>query len=114
MRAVYWFHPAGALLARQLTLTRELATDQCVVACGEEPQAYANSVVNVLTRLNLDVNNSKLPTLPVIEMSAMGNLEIRLRSVLQGGVQRPAPLRGGGSSASCWLRQSCPHCGLNS
>jgi beta-lactamase regulating signal transducer with metallopeptidase domain len=94
MRAFYWFHPASRFIAQRLMLTRELATDQSVVACGEEREAYARSVVDVLTRLNLHTQPRPISNPPVVYMSAIGNLEVRLKSILEQRSQHSSAPRG--------------------
>ncbi len=83
MQAVYWFHPVSRYLAGQLKLSRELATDQQVVRCGLSRGSYAHSFLNVLARLNEDSNRDAMPFLPAIAMSAVGDVEQRLKNILE-------------------------------
>jgi bla regulator protein blaR1 len=45
--AIFWFHPAVWLIKARLLDERELACDEDVVSSGEDPQLYAESILNV-------------------------------------------------------------------
>jgi bla regulator protein BlaR1 len=45
--AIFWFHPAVWLIKTRLLDERELACDEDVVRSGEDPQLYAESILNV-------------------------------------------------------------------
>ena len=45
--AIFWFHPAVWLIKARLLDERELACDEDVVRSGEDPQLYAESILNV-------------------------------------------------------------------
>jgi uncharacterized protein (TIGR03435 family) len=47
VEAVFWFHPVVWYIGKRLIEERELACDQAVVQAGNEPEAYAQGILNV-------------------------------------------------------------------
>lgn len=92
-RAIYWFHPAVWYVARQVTVTRELATDQAVVRYGEDPCQYATGLVDVFARLN---KNSKtlIHVHSGVAMSRITTLEGRVLGILQAKQSIVSSFRG--------------------
>ena len=83
MQAFYWLHPASHWIANQVRAVREGATDQRVIASGFSPQEYAMCLVQILER-ELASSTKCLPRSPSIAMSAYGDMEVRINSILRG------------------------------
>jgi TonB family protein len=47
VEAVFWFHPLVWWIGARLVDERERACDERVVACGHDPEAYAEAILNV-------------------------------------------------------------------
>ncbi|QDT11670.1 M56 family metallopeptidase [Planctomycetes bacterium K23_9] len=89
-RTIYWFHPAGWYLHRQLSVSREWATDQEAVwlaakSDSNAPEVYAECLLNIVSRA-IDAPRESVRTLePALAMSAFGGLEDRIERILKPG-----------------------------
>ncbi len=83
MQALYWLHPASHWIAKQVRVAREGATDQRVIAAGFSPQEYARCLVQILER-ERSRNTKGRTCVPSIAMSAYGDMEVRINSILSG------------------------------
>jgi beta-lactamase regulating signal transducer with metallopeptidase domain len=86
--AVYWFHLAVWLVARQLRIEREVACDDCVLGIVTPPSDYARVLLHFAQQLRT------CPTFAAdaIAMASGSSLESRVRAMLDG--RRPrGPVR---------------------
>ena len=83
IQALYWFHPSSWLVAHKLRITRELATDERVVASGMSVGRYARDLVSVIERLSS--SDSKPKHLIAVAMSDFSSVEERLSYILKAG-----------------------------
>ncbi len=83
MQALYWLHPASHWIAKQVRAAREGATDQHVIATGFSPQKYARCLVQILEREHTR-STKGLTCIPSVAMSAYGDMEVRINSILRG------------------------------
>ncbi|MEM7561177.1 MAG: M56 family metallopeptidase, partial [Planctomycetota bacterium] len=81
IQAMYWFHPGSWFVAHKLRATRELATDERVVASGMSGGQYARDLVSVLERLSLATPRPK--HLVAVAMSDFSSVEERLSYILR-------------------------------
>jgi uncharacterized protein (TIGR03435 family) len=88
MCALYWMHPAAWWLARRLRVERELACDDRVVSTGTDAQDYAGHLLELAYALR--------PAAPAlaVSMAAPGQLEGRLRALLDARRPRHVPRLG--------------------
>ncbi len=79
VRVVFFFHPAIRYVCREMSLERELACDDQVVALGAQPETYAESLLKVAER-------SLLPNAryQIAFLSAKHTLERRVEMILNG------------------------------
>ncbi len=77
LTAIFWFHPLMWLASLQLRREAESAVDDCVLANGAAPSDYAGRLLDVARRLT-DTREKAA----VIPMIARGELETRVRSIL--------------------------------
>jgi beta-lactamase regulating signal transducer with metallopeptidase domain len=88
--AVYWPHPGVWWAARRLRVERELACDDRVIAAGAEPHAYAGHLLELARSLGA----APAPA-TALAMARVGDLETRLRAVVDAARNRAAlPRRG--------------------
>jgi TonB family protein len=78
--ALYWFHPLVWMALRRLELEAERACDDAVLE-RSEATAYADQLVAVARRLSAGKS-------PVLAMANRKDLELRVKSVLDGGRRR--------------------------
>ena len=78
--AVYWFHPALHFAASALRRTRELATDQAVLAHGVGSVEYARELLALATKTSSRRLAMNVPM--AIPMSGEKDLSMRVQSVL--------------------------------
>jgi len=81
--ALYWFNPLVWLAVRQLHVERELACDDQVLEVGTKASEYANHLVEIARSFQAGHQLS-----PVGVGMACSQLESRVRSILDPGVQR--------------------------
>ena len=82
----YWVHPGVWWVARRLRIERELACDDRVLAAGTHPRDYAGH----LLELAYSFGGHRAPALAV-SMARPGQLEGRLRAVLDAARNRTTP-----------------------
>jgi beta-lactamase regulating signal transducer with metallopeptidase domain len=81
--AVYWFHPLAWHAARRMVVERERACDDRALLAGAHPSRYASLLVDVLRA----ARGSAYPA-AVLPMAAIGEIETRIRSILDPQVRR--------------------------
>lgn len=86
MQSLYWIHPASHWIAKQVRAAREGATDQRVIATGFSPQEYASCLVQILERERTR-GKKRRNSIPSIAMSAYGDMEVRINSILRGEIK---------------------------
>jgi beta-lactamase regulating signal transducer with metallopeptidase domain len=81
--AVYWFHPLAWYASRRMCVERERACDDRALLAGAVPSRYASLLVDVLRA-------SRSPAIPagMLAMTGPGELETRIRSILDPAVRR--------------------------
>lgn len=94
MRAFYWLHPAAWYVSRQVTVTRELATDQIVVLTSLERIRYATGLMEVLERLS-DGAHGQQQRPPVVAMAGFSGIEQRVKWILETSPVKLPGTRGG-------------------
>lgn len=82
--AIYWFHPAAWLLARQVRRDGEHASDDLVLAAGTKPSVYAGHLLGIFRSLSTPAH----PVAPVLDIARPSHFEARLKAILD-----PAPAR---------------------
>jgi beta-lactamase regulating signal transducer with metallopeptidase domain len=91
--ALYWFHPAVWLAARQLRIEREAACDDCVLSIVTPASDYARVLVYFAQRLR----SCPALTADAVAMACSSPLENRVRAILDGrrarGPVRPVASR---------------------
>ena len=85
--ALYWPHPLAWIAAARLRVDRELACDDAVLARGIWARDYARDLLELARALSTPV-----PRLAV-SMAGVGELEGRIRSLIDGARSRRAPSR---------------------
>lgn len=73
---LFWFHPLLWMVEKRLSVERERACDETVVACGLRPQVYAAGILKVCRFQLFD------STAPGISTMSGGELESRLSLIL--------------------------------
>ncbi len=81
---VYWIHPAALLVAARIRQSQELASDLYATEHGIKRGEYARALLAVIARIGANRENSLLP---VSGMSAFGDIQSRIQSLLH--VSRP-------------------------
>ncbi|MFL5385258.1 MAG: M56 family metallopeptidase [Longimicrobiaceae bacterium] len=81
--AVYWFHPLAWYAAGRMVVERERACDDRALLAGAHPSRYASLLVDVLRA----ARGSVYPA-AVLPMAALGEIETRIRSILDPAVRR--------------------------
>lgn len=81
--ALYWFNPLVWMAAKQLRIEREMACDDQVLEIGTKASDYAEHLVEIARSFRSDNELS-----PVAVGMACSQLESRVRSILDPGVQR--------------------------
>nr|MDQ3013652.1 hypothetical protein [Acidobacteriota bacterium] len=84
--ALYWFNPLVWLAVRQLHVERELACDDQVLEVGTKASEYASHLVEIARTFSLGSASHELSHVAV--GMACSQLESRVRSILDPGVQR--------------------------
>jgi beta-lactamase regulating signal transducer with metallopeptidase domain len=87
--AIYWLHPGAWLMARQLRIERELASDDLVLFSGTEPGDYAGHLLEIAHSLG----GRPVPAL-VVRMAHPSQLEGRMRALLDATRIRTVPALG--------------------
>ena len=109
LRALFFFHPAVWWVERRLSLEREMACDDIVLAQTADPRAYARCLVS-LAEKNLLLRRGM-----ALAQAAVGRMRQTTQRVLQildarrpGGVRvwKPAPWVVGAFSVVCLLSSS--------
>jgi beta-lactamase regulating signal transducer with metallopeptidase domain len=78
VKAVFFFHPAVWWIESRLTLEREMACDDSVLAQTASPRAYAASLISFAEKLQ----NAKGLALAQALVSRMHEMSLRLKSIL--------------------------------
>jgi beta-lactamase regulating signal transducer with metallopeptidase domain len=81
--ALYWFNPLVWVAARQLSIERELACDDCVLEVGTWASDYANYLVEIAQTFE-----AVEPVTPVTVGMACSQLENRVRAILDPQLNR--------------------------
>lgn len=76
---VYWIHPAALLVAARIRQSQELAADLHATEHGIKRGEYARALLAVIARIGTNGKNSLLP---VSGMSAFGDIQSRVQSLL--------------------------------
>jgi beta-lactamase regulating signal transducer with metallopeptidase domain len=87
VKAVFFFHPAVWWIENHLTLEREMACDDIVLAQTEGPRAYATSLISFAEKLQ----NVRTLALAQNLVSRMCHMSLRVTQILDG--QRPKRTR---------------------
>ena len=87
-RALFFFHPAVWWIENHLTLEREMACDDIVVAQSRSPKAYASFLVSFAEKLQ------HAPGLEMVQalVSRMRQMTLRVTQILDGGRSRRTAL----------------------
>jgi beta-lactamase regulating signal transducer with metallopeptidase domain len=80
VKAVFFFHPAVWWIESRLTLEREMACDDMVLAQTASPRAYASSLISFAEKLQ----NARALTLAQALVSGMRDMSLRLAQILDG------------------------------
>jgi beta-lactamase regulating signal transducer with metallopeptidase domain len=80
VKAIFFFHPAVWWIESRLTLEREMACDDMVLAQTASPRAYASSLISFAEKLQ----NSRALTLAQALVSRMGDMSLRVAQILDG------------------------------
>jgi beta-lactamase regulating signal transducer with metallopeptidase domain/tetratricopeptide (TPR) repeat protein len=88
--ALYWFHPAAWLLARQIRNDGELASDDLVLASGTKPSVYAGHLLGIFRSLSTAAH----PVAPALAIARPSHFEERLRAILDPAAPRRDVPRG--------------------
>lgn len=75
--SLYWFHPLAWYGLRRLRMERELACDDCVLNCGENPASYAKQLLDIARQFH----SLALPPTVAMAQGSHG-LESRIRAIL--------------------------------
>ena len=81
--SLYWFNPLVWVAARQLSIERELACDDCVLEVGTWASDYANYLVEIAQTFE-----AVEPVTPVTVGMACSQLENRVRAILDPQLNR--------------------------
>jgi beta-lactamase regulating signal transducer with metallopeptidase domain len=92
--ALYWPHPGVWFAVRHLRVERELACDDRVLAAGEEPQTYADNLLELARSLGV----APAPA-SALAMARARDLETRLRAIVDESRNRASLPRWGRSAA---------------
>jgi len=82
VEALFWFHPLVWWLGARLNRERERACDEAVLAAGQAPQAYAESILKVC-RLYVQ------SPLACVSGVSGADLKARIERIVEGGVALP-------------------------
>jgi beta-lactamase regulating signal transducer with metallopeptidase domain len=85
VKAVFFFHPAVWWIESRLTLEREMACDDMVLAQTASPRAYASSLISFAEKLQ----NARALTLAQALVSRMRDMSLRVAQILDTK-QRPS------------------------
>src|SRR5499426_519442 len=103
--ALYWFNPLAWVAARQLSIERELACDDCVLEVGTWASDYANYLVEIAQTFE-----GVEPVTPVTVGMACSQLENRVRAILDPQLNRRHLSRR--RKAALAMAMSCALCPL--
>jgi beta-lactamase regulating signal transducer with metallopeptidase domain len=85
---IYWFNPLVWIALRQLSIEREHASDEYVLAAGTKASEYAHHLLEIAKRLS-SIKKIKTWLSPVgITLAKKSNLEVRIMSILSN--QKPS------------------------
>jgi beta-lactamase regulating signal transducer with metallopeptidase domain/tetratricopeptide (TPR) repeat protein len=88
--ALYWFHPAAWLLAREVRRDGERASDDLVLAAGTKPSVYAGHLLGIFRSLSSIAH----PVAPALALVRPSHFEERLRAILDPAPERRRTVRG--------------------
>jgi bla regulator protein blaR1 len=80
VKAIFFFHPAVWWIDSRLTLEREMACDDMVLAQTASPRAYASSLISFAEKLH----NARVLTLAQALVSRMRDMSLRVAQILDG------------------------------
>ena len=80
VKAVFFFHPAVWWIESRLTLEREMACDDMVLAQTASPRAYASSLISLAEKLQ----NARALMLAQALVSRMRDMSLRVAQILDG------------------------------
>lgn len=92
VKAIFFFHPAVWWIENHLTLEREMACDDLVLAQTESPRAYASSLISFAEKLQ----NARALALAQAFVSRMHQMSLRVAQILDSkrsnrtGIWKPA------------------------
>jgi beta-lactamase regulating signal transducer with metallopeptidase domain len=93
--ALYGFHPLAWLVAGLLGKEREKACDDLVLATGNRPSVYAESLLEVICALKRSGRGRQwLPTHAIGMAQQPSKIAARIQAILSGAVNRARPTRG--------------------
>ncbi len=81
VEALFWFHPLVWWIGARLIAERELACDEAVLSLGNEPQTYAEAILNVCK------NYLEIPLTCAAGVTG-SDLKKRIQAILKGCVAR--------------------------
>ncbi|MCA8971074.1 MAG: carboxypeptidase regulatory-like domain-containing protein [Planctomycetes bacterium] len=90
-RILWWPHPATWSFGRRMSLLREQACDDFVVASGIEAGAYASALVEIARIVR--VAHERPSSNPTLAMTSTTHLEVRIRALLRPDIRRLQPSR---------------------
>jgi uncharacterized protein YjbI with pentapeptide repeats/beta-lactamase regulating signal transducer with metallopeptidase domain len=78
---IFWWNPIVLIVGRRIALEREIAADDCVVASGEAPQRYAQSLWKLAREMRMPEHASVAPG----AMFTRKQISIRIECLLDAG-----------------------------
>jgi beta-lactamase regulating signal transducer with metallopeptidase domain len=112
VRAVFFFHPAVWWIDARLSLEREMACDDAVLANTGNPRAYASSLINLLEKSCA----RRGWTMAQAAVQRAGELSLRIKQILDAKrpattqVWKPALGLAGVFSLACFALSYCAPC----
>jgi beta-lactamase regulating signal transducer with metallopeptidase domain len=108
-KAVFFFHPAVWWIENRLTLEREMACDDMVLAETANPRAYASSLISFAEKLQ----NPRCLALAQALVSRMRHLSLRVTQILSAkrtaGKTSPKPVFAAGAAMIALVAGAAPY-----